>query len=347
MKRISLFLFILLMLACQKKDNYILSGKLFFNGKSVYDAEVQIFLKQEKEKETPPLKVVATDEKGVFSINLPEGKYYLIAKKKYIEQGEADMLFGEYPENPVVLKQDTVIKDWVLESKKAKKSFSKGTGITGKVEGFKNYRNTRVYIYSNTDSGLRGPDYISQAKIDEKGNFTVDLPKGEFYIVVRERKGRAFGLLKEGDLTGAYKANPVIIKDEGYINVGVVTLSLVDKKKVMEINEKGIVNNRQAELTGMVVDRDGKPVKNIYVLLYDNPEMVGRPALISTPTNSNGRFTVSVINPGKYYVGARSKIGGPAEPGELIGNYIGSPDKGVIIEKGKKVEIKIEVHEVW
>ncbi len=347
MKRFSLLLFSLIILSCNKNDSYELKGKVVYNQKPLFDAEIQVFLKQEKEKETPPIKVVASDEKGEFSITLPKGRYYLVARKKYEEQGEVDMLFGNYPDNPVILEKNTVLKEWQLQSKKEKLTYSKLSGIKGNVAGFNNYRNVRVYVYKTDDTGLKGPDYITKAKIDQKGFFTIDLPEGDYFIVVRERKNSTSGLLKEGDLTGEYKQNPVNVKNNNYIDIGKIDIKLVDKNKVNEINEKGVIKKGVAELSGTVIDQKGSPVKNVYVLLYDNPEMVGRPVMISTPTKVDGKFTVSIINPGKYYVGARSKIGGPAEPGELIGTYIGSADKSIKIDKDSKIKIKIEVHEVW
>jgi len=347
MKRFCMLLFFLILLSCNKKDNYLVKGKVMFNQKPLYDAEIQVFLKEEKEKETPPIKVVASDEKGEFSLTLPKGKYFLVAKKKYEEQGEVDMLFGNYPFNPVILSKDTQLKDWELESKKTKVKFAKESGINGKVTGFKNYRNVRVYVYSSESGDLKGPNYLNKAKIDENGSFTINLPEGKYFVVVRERKNSTFGLLKEGDLTGEYKQNPVIVKKNDYVDVGKIQISPVDTKKVSEVNEKGVTLRGVAQLSGIVVDQKGKPVKNVYVLLYDNAEMVGRPTLISTPTNADGKFIVSITKPGKYYIGARSKIGGPAEPGELIGTYLGSADKSVKIEAGKKITIKIEVHEVW
>lgn len=347
MKKISILLLFFLILSCNSKNDFALSGKVLFKGKPLYDAEVQVFLKQEKEKETPPIKVVSTDEKGVFTITLPKGKYFLVAKKKYDDEGEIDMLFGNHPENPIRLNSNITLKDWNLESKKAKNSFSKGVGIKGIVKGFSNFRNVRVYAYTDNSTGLKGPDYTNKTKIDKDGNFTIDLPKGSYFLVARERKVGNFGLLREGDFSGEYKNNPVSVKNEGYMFVDTINIKLVDKKKVAEINEKGLVEEGRAKLSGIIVDRNGKPAKNVYVLLYDNPEMVGRPSIISAPSNKDGKFLVVIKKQGKYYIGARSKIGGPAEPGELIGTYLGSSDKGVKIEEGKNVEIKIEVHEVW
>lgn len=337
---------LLFIFSCKGKDDYILKGRILFREKPLYDAEVQVFLKKEKEKETPPIKVVATDEKGEFSLKLPKGKYYLVAKKKYEEDGETDMLYGNYQDEPLELASDTVLKDWNLESKKDK-NFEKGTGIKGEVMGFKNYRNVRVYVYKDSSTGLKGPDYLNKSRVDKNGSFTIDLPPDRYFLVVRERRSGNSGLLKDGDLTGEYKNNPVLIKEKGYLDIGAITVKPVDKNKVKEINEKGVIERGSAQLSGIIVDKNGNPVKNVYVLLYDKPEMVGRPTLISTPSDRGGKFSVAIRKPGKYYIGARSKIGGPAEPGELIGTYVGSSDKGVIIDNGSNLKIKIEVVEVW
>lgn len=347
MNKISILLVLLFLFACKNSTDLTIKGKILYKNSPVVDAEIQVFLKQEKEKETPPIKVVATDEKGEFSVQLPKGKYFLVAKKKHQEQGETEMLFSNYPANPVILNSDLTISDWYLQSKKERFSFKQGTGVKGEISNFANFRNVRVYIYGDDSTGLKGPDYIAQTKIGKDGKFTVDLNPGSYYLVVRERKHGTVGLLKEGDLTSEYRFNPITMKANDYLDLGTIVLTKVDDNKVKTMKEKGFFKTGDAEISGVVVDKNGKPVKNIYVLFYNNIEMVGRPLFISTPTQQDGKFVVKIATVGKYYIGARSKIGGPAEPGELIGTYLGSIDKGVTVKKGDKISIKIEVHEVW
>lgn len=347
MKMLKVLLLILVLFSCKQEGDFVIRGRIFFNGKPIDDAEVQVYLKEAKEKETPPIKVVATDKDGMFQIKLPAGKYFLVAKKKSIENGEIDMLFGNYPGNPVNLSKDITLEDWSLESKKSRGQIAKDTGIIGKVKGFKNYRFVKVYAYKDLSTGLKGPDFVNKAKIDESGSFAINLPKGQYYLVVRERRHGDYGLLKEGDYSGEYEKNPVIVPEKGYREIEPITLRPVNSKKVTHVNREGIVEAGIAEVEGIVVDRNNKPVKNIYVLFYDNPEMVGRPQLISTPTDNSGKFMVRLRKEGKYYIGARSKIGGPAEPGELIGTYMGSQDKGLVVKRGDRFSIKLEVQEVW
>lgn len=339
-------IFSLILIACGK-DEYTLKGRVLYKDKPLEDAEISVYLKIEKDKDTPPIKVSSTDKNGFFVIKLKKGRYFLTGKKKLEEQGEINMLIGNYSETPIELNSDMVLKDWSLQSVKEKESFTKGKGIKGVVRGFNDHRKVRVYVYRDTKSNLKGPDYVSVGKINKDGFFQIDLKDGVFYLSARERKGNFAGPLKEGDKSAEYTKNPIKITKNGYEDIGVLILRNIDSKKLEDIKKTGLLKENTATLKGLVVDENDKPVKNVYVMAYKESEMIGRPLSISLPTDANGNFILNLPHEGKYYIGARTKIGGPAEPGEMIGYIKGSSDKSIFIKKGETKNIKIEVKEIW
>ncbi|MCX7990493.1 MAG: hypothetical protein N2999_00450 [Proteobacteria bacterium] len=341
-----MFLSLLFLSACGK-DEFSVRGRVLYNDRPLEDAEVSVYLKLEKDKERPPVKVVATDKNGFFEVRLKRGKYFLTGRKRLEDQGEIDMLVGSYSDTPIDVKSDLVLKDWTLLSKKNKEDFKKGTGIKGIVKNFKDFRKVRVYAYKDTNSGLKGPDYISFSKIDKDGQFQMDLKEGDFYISVRERKGSFAGPLKEGDRAYDYPNNPIRLTKDKYLDLGIMNLKEVDRKKLEELRKTGYLREGAITIKGVVVDENKKPVKNVYVMIYKDSEMIGRPFTISLPSKEDGTFTITLPEEGKYYVGARTKIGGPAEPGEKIGYIKGSSDKSISVKKGEIKNIIIEVKEIW
>ncbi|MCX7769666.1 MAG: DUF4198 domain-containing protein [Proteobacteria bacterium] len=338
-----LFLFFLILLSCFHSEEAVVNGRILFDGKPVYDCEISVFLKEEKDKTVPPVKVVATDENGVFSIKLKRGVYYLNARKRHNQDGEVIMLVGDT--RKIEVQRDINLGDWNLHSKKDSKNFEKGTGIEGRVVNFTDYSKVRIYIYDNTKTQLRGPDYVREAKINPDGSFKIDLPSGKYYLAVREREKRLAGPLSEKDKTGYYEKNPFSVEKGMYVKLGEIRLTNVDIKKLQKVNESGIIGDGII-ITGNVFIKDKKLNKKIYILAYENQEMIGKPVSIST-ADEQGNFKILLPKEGKYYIGARSRLGGPVEPGEYIGAYTGSSDRSIYVSKGKEIKIKIEVNEVW
>lgn len=339
---IRIFLLILLF-SCSKSNEFEVNGRIVFDGKPIDDCEISVFLKEEKDKTIPPVKVVATDSGGFFNMKLKRGTYFLNARKKQMIDGEVLMLVGETKK--IKVSEDINLGDWVIHSKKDSIVYEKGAGIEGKIINFTDYSKVRIYVYESTKTQLKGPDYIKEGKINRDGTFKIDLPPGKFYVAVRERERRLAGPLSKNDKTAVYEKNPVMIQKGSYTNLGNIKLFTVDAKKLSDVMEKGIFKDGYAVL-GSVYMRDRKLNKKMYILAYENQEMIGKPVSIAT-TDQNGNFKLILPHEGKFYIGARSRLGGPVEPGEYIGSYIGSNDKAIFVKKDKNINIKIEVNEVW
>lgn len=85
---------------------------------------------------------------------------------------------------------------------------------------------------------------------------------------------------------------------------------------------------------GVVRDGEGRPLAGLFAMAYRNPDMTAKPAAISPPSTADGRFRLVVPEPGTYYLGVRSRPGGPVSPGETMGSYQESPDHSIVVGAG-------------
>ena len=75
--------------------------------------------------------------------------------------------------------------------------------------------------------------------------------------------------------------------------------------------------------------------------------MIGRPESMAR-TGDNGEFELTLAGGGRYFVGARSRHGGPRQPGEWAGKLAGTPDSGLEFLAGRSVKgLTIVVEQVW
>lgn len=298
----------------------IVKGRASYKGEVFSDVKILVY----KEKEhinlyKPDLVATETKIDGSYEFKLSPGRYYLVALKKnkasnsfVPEEGDLYCFYSGSPvdvvENGITYVGFNLIK--IGKTKQDKKTYGE-SGIFGKVlfDG-KLLPKTYVYIYKDFKNGFRGPAYLVYPSFD--GNFKINLPPGEYYILARKRaKGGMYGPIEEGDLFNFYYGNPVQIK-KGFLKY--VEIECVKRLSQLESDEG------YPTLMGIVKDRSGKPVTGVFVLIYNTKEMHGKPLYISPRTNSNGEFSIK-LPPGNYYILARENIGGPPVSGEWYGKY--------------------------
>jgi hypothetical protein len=75
--------------------------------------------------------------------------------------------------------------------------------------------------------------------------------------------------------------------------------------------------------------------------------MIGRPELMAV-SGRDGAFAVELPGGGTWYLGARSTMGGPRQPGEMAGRLSGSTDSSVAVRAGeRKSGLVIRMEVVW
>jgi hypothetical protein len=204
-----------------------------------------------------------------------------------------------------------------------------------------------VYLYSRTDEGLKGPTHKAFGRTGMDGGFRMDAPPGIYYVVARKRfDASSSGELRAGDLSGEYENNPVTVTEGQYTQIG-VTISEIDTDKLNGLNVGILESKGLAAISGMVTDPDGNPLRGVHVFAYTDYKMMGKPQFKSPSTGDDGTYLLTFDHTGKYFIGARDSVGGPMEPGDMVGVYDGTDDNSVILEPGDSLEdIDIVLKEV-
>ncbi len=348
-----LFLFGLLS-ACTPDGESGLSGQLLFQDQPLKSAQVEIYLKADKDRSVQPFAVVSTDAEGRYQVSLPEGSYFVIGKKRETtDDGRTRMLMAESPANPhQVVDGVSQVTSFNLHEmgREGLPVADADTGVSGQIT-YQGEPVSRafVYIYTETDAGLVGPSYGEAVQADKEGHFTINLPAGRYSLVARKRAdGSRSGTLAPGDLNAHYPGNPVDVRSGEISLLDDFTLSKVDAGVHAQRQADGVFAKTETLLHGQVVDADDLPVSDVYLFAYLDSRMVGKPVHMSVPTGADGRFSLFLSDGGTYYIGARSAFGGPLEPGEWVGTFDGQPDHSVTVTRGANKDLGlIIVKEFW
>lgn len=343
-----------LLSACTPQGETGVEGTVLFRGRPLAGAQVEAYLKSQKDRSTLPFAVASTDETGRYRLDLPPGRYFLIGKKKSeAAGGHVRMLMAECPANPLeVAGGIKEVAPFSLREMGRDGALvpDPGTGISGRVSsGGEPVPGAFVYVYTEDGSGLIGPSYGEAVQTGKDGAFQVDLPAGRYFLAARKRAdGSRMGEPAAGDLNGLYPGNPVRILKGRMLQLDDFMLEAVDAEQRLERLSRGKFARTETAFTGRAVDQDGRPVAGVYVFAYLDSRMVGKPTYISAPTGADGAFDLFLGDSGTYFVGARSAFGGPLEPGEWVGTFDGRPDHGIEISRGENASLgHIVVREVW
>jgi hypothetical protein len=320
----------------------IIKGKATVNVETVAGVVVMAYPAEMLTFSTPaPHISAATATDGLFSLELPEGQYYLLARGKELS--------AYYGRNPITVPEkglenvNLLLTPDNLPGPQEKTAME--TGIVGSVSlDGQPVKNAIVTVYPDLSSQLKGMGLGMAAPTDQQGYFELPLSSGTYYLVVRVRQsGRMAGPLKAGDLFGYLPENPLVLTEE---RLDRVHIPLIEVPEKVERHAASLFGNTL--VTGRVLDPQGAPVAGIKVLLYEDPVMLNRPLFVSRETSADGSYQLSFPKGGHYYLAARSELGGTPAPGELYGRYQGSPDHSIIIKTGKVLKnLEIVVDEVY
>jgi len=290
-----------------------------------------------KISEVPP---AVTNAQGAFSIELPKGQYFLAAKKKgtgtkeILEPGD---MYSFYGGNPVSVDSARPAKATLnMMVKPGIKDDTASGDDKGGVEGTVSLNGEPasgvvLYVYLNANDNFRGMGYYMSPPTGVNGAFKMRMNEGTYYIIARKRlDGGLAGPLREGDYYGYLDENPVVVTKG---KVRHVEIPIVRKVERVSPGGQGITL-----IAGVIKDKEGKPLSGMYACVYKNEGMIDRPAFVSKKTGPDGSFQLEVPLGGKYFLGGRSAIGGPVEPGQYWGRYSGSTDHSVKLDTGGKLE---------
>lgn len=311
-----------------------IDGRMVFNGKPLFGGRVSVYASPELTGEPVKRSGVGNSD-GIYFLDLPPGKYYLVAS----DDGE---LWSWCGQNPVVVQENKrnwigfVLNRW---EKPDYVPYADGGSLDGNVSGQvvmdgSSVEGVTVSLYLDASDAFRGAGYIRAMPTGADGRFEMDLvPEGKYYLIARKRvTGNPVGPMEKGDLISYYMYNPVRV--EGGRSV-ILKLPLMVKRKDADIYASGAAG-RQPGFSGIVSDKDGKPVSGLHVFAYIEPEMGHfKPAAISTSTDEKGFYQIYTTTPGRYYIGARGSYGDSPVPGEYFGFFNSSPDHSLQLTDGK------------
>ncbi|NOY87528.1 MAG: carboxypeptidase regulatory-like domain-containing protein [Deltaproteobacteria bacterium] len=323
-----------------------IEGIVRYDGAAMAGAYLEVF-STPPDNAAKPMASAISGEGGVFIIPLPPGEYYLTARKRPNGGGAAGMLYGTSGADPIPVVPDRTIAITIDMGDRGKTGglIPEGTDVTGRIM-YLGKPKGGAYVYLYPGRLERGPNYLSRVRTGENGVFNTRVLPGLYSIKVRFTEGGdGMGTIQREDKVGEYPENPVEVGQET-TDLGTIVLRDVDQKAWEKYHwaagEGGIT------IHGRVTDEDGSSVEGVYAFLYSDRKMVGKPTAISAPTGPDGLFNVAVQRPGLYYLGARSRFGGPVEPGELMGAYDASGIKPVELGSGRQLpSYDIVVREVW
>lgn len=151
-------------------------------------------------------------EKGMFRLNLPPGKYWLLARKRLrggqfgpIETGD---YFNYYHGNPVTVaagevrevRIETITRLSMLEEDPN----APFVGVRGRIVDAAGMPAARLHVFAYRNPEMTGTPEFFSAPTGIDGNFDLPLPEGgSFYLLARQEFGGPAG---EGELYGRHTA---------------------------------------------------------------------------------------------------------------------------------------------
>ncbi len=323
-------------------------GRVRWQGQGVAAAFVQVYRKAEQDPSTPAVAEGPSAEDGGFRLEVPPGRYWVWAKATVPGGARDHRLVGQVAGNPVTVAAGATVAvqiELADPSGFSARAGPEGTGAVGRVaSGLGAQGEATVYAYRGRSERPLGPGFAAAAPVGADGSFRLHLPPGDYTLALRQRAGGAdFGALVPGDRVAVVT---VEVRAGAYADVGPLALRPLDPEV-----RKGVPAGSPptaTALAGRVVDRQGVPVAGLRVLAFTEARMAGRPVALSAPTGPDGAFRVHLPGAGAYFLGARSRLGGPAEPGEKVGAQRGEGGTGVRLEDGEVREgVTVAVEEVW
>lgn len=332
------------------KEGGRLEGTVVSRGRALEGVAVEVYLERRRSAAGAPFAVTGSDGAGKFALELPPGEYYLWAREQAPAFGPPRV--AEYPGNPVEVfaRRSTLLEP--LEMKEAGSESAPappGTGIRGRavIDG-EPAADVSVMVYGGGAERLTGPDYVASVLTGPEGRFEADLAPGTYRVAARKRRdGSLAGFLRPGDYSAEFEGNPVTVREGSYLSLGRLALHPVDPGRLAAEERRRLEGTSPTRLSGTVVGPDGNPLAGQYVFAYRDQGMIGRPDMMAI-TGDDGTFSFDLPGGGTYYLGARSTMGGPRQPGEMAGRLDGSPDASVQVEEGgRRSGLMIMMESVW
>ncbi len=302
---------------------------------------------------------------GLYTLELPPGKYYLVAKSH--EHGHP--LFAYHGLNPITI---TDTRQWIpffvlpVHPSQCEAGFQ---GIGGRVL-YKGLPVTSgsVSVYTLEDEPFRGMGVLTNS-ITEDGSFWFDLAPGNYVVVARQRQDNAaIGPLKKGDLFCYSAANPIALPPANACQVDLLCYprdnmdrylsqdaqdprgkkqtarrdASLEHASMQQAGKNG-VQGPVSIIAGRVTTLDDTPMPGLIVSAYPADDLPLFQMYILrfksdylTKTDANGFFRL-LLKPGSYYIVAREKVGDAPNAQENYGIYEGNANHSLTVKSGESI----------
>ncbi len=209
-----------------------------------------------------------------------------------------------------------------------------GVEVTGKLTDMDGGPVSGGYLYAyEYGSSILGPAQAMSEPSESSGKYIMVVPPGEYNLVARRRlSGSISGPLRNGDLAG--RVEGVFIAGSGVVSNVDIVLRVF--RQGSEGDPTKILNTR-TRVSGVLIDTTGRPVAGAHAFAYRGKSRRDPPDYLSESTESDGRFSISLPDGGKYAIGARTGLRGRPRDDDLIG-FWGGPDETKFIGDGEVVE---------
>ncbi len=322
-----------------------IEGRVVSDGDLLENAYVYVYREVKDGFRTRPFRISEpTGSDGGYRLDLPPGRYYVLARKyqsgKKLGPLKPGDYYGYYGGNPIGIREPGFL--WVGLNTVKEADIPPGVtwqeipldsaaGLRGVV--YYNRRpveNAYVYLYLDESGNFKG-EAFQVARTNKQGQFYFyTLPEGYYYVVARRRKsGQPAGPVQVGDLYAYYGGSPVFAALDEFTSLRIDCIS-----KAAEIGRESLAFEvTTTKIEGRIVDKKGKPLSGLYAFVYLDKNMShGRPPYLSKETQQDGRFILYLPAGGTYFLGARDAYGDAPGPGELYGRYEETPDHSIVLE---------------
>lgn len=307
-----------------------------------------------------PLMSTPGKKSGFFLLDLPSGTYYLTASGS--EKGRT--FFSFHGANPVKVEEKSV---WLPFAASPLTTPIKKNAESSRIVGTVMYKGkpvdgAQVSLYPFAEKNIRGLGFQTKSA-DSKGRFELVTPPASYIVIARKRMGgNGKKPLTKGDLSCFYGANPVAVEDGSETSIAIechpkddLDAFLMPEVKVkksraeFERFKESSRTKTESGISGRVVDRYGKPVKDIQVTAYPrDPAQTFQMHYLRLAsehmarTDGDGRYFIPINKPGSYYLTARQFGGESPLKGELYGLYEGNSDHAVTVSQvGVRADITV------
>lgn len=295
------------------------------------------------------------DGDGTYTLPLPPGSWFLVAKNLAGGSGDGPLATGDsfsyQGANPIRLAPGQMLHLGFAMTRKTGEVVRRASNnpSSGSIEGVvrrggKPLEGATVFLYLDPDSGFRGEVYAASPPTGPAGRFRFDnLPQSPFFVIARQRPGRSgAGPLADGDLFGFFPENPVDVTTGG---VAAIELEVISKVGGV-VDQGRVFADTGTRVRGRILGPGGAVVEGVYAFAYLEKVMAHRrPAAISRTVDKDGGYVLHLPGGGRYYLGARSSFGEGPTMGEWYGRYDATPDHSLEVADGatrEGIDIQVE-----